>query len=170
MWSKELHLHSRGWSRGPDWGWVQSSTVGDGVVGLSVSALWMSEELLYLCEQPLHLFVQHSSVPFGTVQLWATFEEWEVSVSSLKGMYLERSSCTSGQWKVSDSVLCAPVTVLCELAPELGVWTGLGERSSWMTSWSQVFKANLRLGLPAYIQKNPDKHTENDFQFSPYLS
>lgn len=154
MWSKELHLHSRGWSLGGDPTWGQSSTEGNlplftlsDCVLVSDRALWRSEKLLYLCEQPLHIFVGRSSIPFGTVRLRVTFER-EGSV------YLERSSCTSGQWKVSDCELCRQLTVLCELAPQLGLWTGLGEHTSLMTTWLQLFKGNLRLGLPAYIQKN----------------
>lgn len=85
-----------------------------------------SDELLYLFEQPLHLFVQHFSSPFEALQLQVTFEEWEV--------YLVRSSCTSGQWKVSDCRLCEQVSVFWELDPDRGVWTGLGEHSSGMSA------------------------------------
>lgn len=156
MWSKELHLHSRGWSRGWDfcWVWGQSSTTGlpslfttpCRVLLQSLRALWRSEELLYLL-----LSVQNSSMPFGTVQLRATLE-WGVSV------YLVRSSWTSGQWKGSDCGLCGPGTVLCEPAPELGVLIGLGDRSSWMTSWSQVLNGSLRLGLPVNKHAQTRKH------------
>lgn len=87
MWSKELHLHSRGWAQSST---AQLSLFPDSDCGLgeSVGAPWRSEELLYLCEQPLHRSVLHSSSPLGAVQLRVTLEEWEGSV------YLVRSSCT----------------------------------------------------------------------------
>lgn len=70
----------------------------------------------------MHLLAQDFDSPFGLAQLQVTAEVWEV--------YLVRSSCTSGQWKVSGCTLCEQVGVLWELDPDLGDWTGLGEGSS----------------------------------------
>lgn len=121
--STELHLQS------PPCG------LSDCCLQPSVWALRSSEELLYFWEQPTHLVLQSRC---GTVQT-------QVGLS----VYMERSSCTSGHRKASDRGLCGDVTVLWELAVELGVRTGLEGR----TSCSQALKANLSLGLPTHNHK-----------------
>lgn len=83
------------------------------------------------------------NIPFGAVQL--SFEDWDL-------VYLVRSSCTSGQRKRSDCVLCEGESVCSGLDADLGDWNGLGEDSSWMSGGIGLMDS-LRLGLPVETER-----------------